>query len=295
MTTSARPDPTSPTQLRALFARQGFRPRRSLGQTFLVDANVVHKIVQAAEIGQGDPVVEIGAGAGAVTRALAEAAERVVAVEIDPALMAILAETVPERVACVQADVLAVDWASLLGPPGEGRWRLVANLPYAITGPALLKLLEAWPWVQRFVIMAQEEVAERLAAPPGARSRGMLSVLLEATGEVEVVRRVPRTCFHPRPKVDSAVVTLTTRRPPLVPAALQPAYRRVVQAAFSGRRKTLVNALTHAPRLSLAKSEAAAVLAAAAIGPDRRAEMLTAQEFFRLTQALLDYRPGLVA
>lgn len=277
------PDPASLSQLRALFARHGFRPRRSLGQTFLTDANIVARLLDAAEIGPGDPALEIGAGAGVVTRALARAAERVVAVEIDPRLVAILAETVPERAAIVQADVLAVDWAALLGPPGEGRWKVVANLPYAIIGPAIVRLLEACDWVERFVIMAQREVAERLAAPPGQRARSAISVLAQAAGEVKVVRSVPRTCFYPRPRVDSAIVTMAVRRPGAA-AGLEPAFQRVVRAGFGARRKMLLNALSGPRGLGVSREAARGLLEEADVSPKARAEALSVEQFVALAR-----------
>ena len=281
-----RPDPTSRSQLRALFREHGFRPRRRFGQTFLVDANIVRKIVGVADLSGGEPVLEVGAGAGAVTRVLAERARRVVAIEIDPTLVAILDETVGEGAEIVRADVLEVDWAGLLGDEGGGSWRVVANLPYAITGPAILRLMDARQWLDRLLIMVQEEVAERLVAGPGVRARGMLTVMLEAVCEKNLVARVPRTCFWPKPRVDSAVVALTVRRPPLVPEELEPVFRQVVKAAFASRRKTLVNALARAAPLESAKEEVEACLAESGIEPRRRAESLSAEEFVALAAAV---------
>jgi len=280
------PDPTSPTQLRELFHKHGFRPRRSLGQTFLVDANIARNIVAAAALTGREPVLEIGAGAGALTRELARAAARVVAVEIDPALVAILGETVGGAAKVIHADVLALDWQELLGEPNKGRWRVVANLPYAITGPALLRLSEARAWVARMIVMVQQEVAERLTAPPGGRIRGMLSVLLQAFFDLRMIARVPRTCFWPRPRVDSTVLALTVRHPPAIPASLELTFRQVVRAAFGTRRKTLANALPHAGELGLTKEEARALLMQSDIAESRRAETLTEEEFLHLTQAV---------
>ncbi len=175
-----RCNPTSSVQLRALFREFDFRPRRSLGQTFLTDANVVRKIISTADLRPEDPVLEIGPGAGAMTGALVESARRVLAIEIDPTLAAILKETASSRLHIVQKDVLQVDWPALLQTEAAGSWKVVANLPYAITGPALLKLLEAKEWLAHLTIMVQLEVAERLVAPPGSRTRGILGVLVEA-------------------------------------------------------------------------------------------------------------------
>jgi 16S rRNA (adenine1518-N6/adenine1519-N6)-dimethyltransferase len=283
---AATPDSLSPTELRQLFQRYGFRPRRALGQTFLIDANTVRRIVASAELTGDEPVLEVGAGAGAVTRGLMTAARRVIAVEIDPTLVAILRETVGERVQVVQADLLEVDWAGLFGPEDKGRWRVVANLPYAITGPALFRLSETREWAERLVIMVQAEVARRLAAPPASRARGILSVLLQVLFDVNVAAGVPRTCFWPRPRVDSTILTLNVRRPSLLPRALEPAFRRVIRGAFGTRRKTLANALAGSPEVAVSKADALAILSHCGVDHSRRAESLTEQEFLRLAEAI---------
>jgi 16S rRNA (adenine1518-N6/adenine1519-N6)-dimethyltransferase len=284
------PDPTSPTVLRDLFRDHDFRPRRSLGQTFLTDANIVGKIVAAAQLSGREPVLEIGPGAGAVTRALVDIAPRVMAIEIDRTLIGVLRATVGERVEVIHADVLTVDWEQTLG--GEGRWRVVANLPYAITGPAILHLLSAHRYVDRLVIMVQREVAERLLAPPGGRQRGLLSVLVQAACEAEPVWRVSRTCFWPQPQVDSEVLALTVRRPPLVPEPMEPMFARVVHAGFATRRKMLVNALAQSPDLGLTKDDARGALISCDIDPDRRAETLSEMEFLRLAEAVQGRESG---
>jgi len=282
---SERPDPTVPTQLRALFRRYEFRPKKRLGQSFLIDGNIARKIARLAELNHELSVVEIGAGAGAVTQFLAEKAGRVVAVEIDPKLVAILRETVGASVQIVEADVLTLDWRQLLGRTRRP-WHVVANLPYSITGPALFRLLEAAQAFHRLVLMLQEEVAERLLAPPGSHARGLLTVLTEACCDIRSAGSVPATCFYPRPRVRSRLLVLEVRRPPLVPEALRDTFVSVVKAAFGARRKTLANALSHDQRLTLPKEETAAVLSQCGIDPKQRAESLSAGEFLRLTQAL---------
>ena len=160
-----RLNPTSSVQLQRVVSRVRLRPRRSLGQTFLTDANVVRKILSTAGVQPDDPVLEIRPGAGAMTESLVEGARRVLAIEIDPTLVAILKETASSRLHIVQKDVLQVDWPAPLQTEAAGRWKVVANLPYAITGPAILKLLEAKEWLAHLTIMVQLEVAERLVAP----------------------------------------------------------------------------------------------------------------------------------
>jgi len=287
-----RPNPTSVGQLRALFREFDFRPRKSLGQTFLTDANIARKIIAAADLHPDDPVLEIGPGAGAMTHLLQDAARRVLAIEIDPTLAAILQEPPSDRLQVLQEDVLQVDWPALLGREGAGRWNVVANLPYAITGPAILKLLEAKEWLARLTIMVQVEVAERLVSPPGSKARGLLGVLVEAGCETHLAFRVPRTCFWPLPQVDSAVVTLEVRRPPLVPPSLEALFRRVVRGAFGTRRKTLANALAHSAEVSVDKAGAEALLEACGVAPERRAETLTVAEFLCVAEHLAAHEEG---
>ena len=278
-------DPAARTRLRILFQRHGFRPRRRLGQTFLVDANIVQKAVRALNLTGEECVVDVGAGAGAVTRALAERARRVIAIEVDAALVTILGETVGDAAEILHGDALALEWDDLLRGETRGRCRLIGNLPYAITGPAIIHLLDGIEWFDRLVIMVQEEVAERLLAPAGRRARGLLTVLVEAACDIRMVGRVARTCFLPRPQVDSTILALEPRRPGLVAPGLEQTFRRIVKAAFGTRRKTLSNALSQSPALGLAKEEAVALLSQCDIDPSRRAEALSAEEFVRLAKA----------
>ena len=283
-----RPNPTSPSQLRAVFRRYDFRPRRELGQTFLVDGNIARKIVRAALLTGVEQVLEIGPGAGAVTRLLAEQARRVVAIELDPVLVAVLVETVGGEVEVIQEDFLSVELDGLFASESKGSWRCVANLPYAITGPAIMRLLEAAAWFDRMVIMVQQEVAQRLLAPAGDRTRGLLTVLAEASCKVSAVGHVSRRCFFPQPRVDSTILAFQVRRPPLVSPDVMPVFERVVKAAFSTRRKTLANALSGPSGLGLEKQDATGLLSQSGIEPARRAESLSADEFVALTKRFVD-------
>jgi 16S rRNA (adenine1518-N6/adenine1519-N6)-dimethyltransferase len=281
---ATRPNPTSRSQLRGMFRSLGFRPRRERGQTFLVDENIARKVVRAAELQGTEPVLEIGPGAGAVTRLLAGESRRLLAIEIEPVLVDILRDTVGAGAELVLADFLKVDLDQLLSSERPGAWRCVANLPYAITGPAIFRLLEQAPHFERLVLMVQQEVAARLLAPAGHRSRGLLTVLAEASCSLSSTGTVSRHCFFPQPKVDSAILVLLVRRPPLVPPELQAVFRRTVKAAFSNRRKTLANCLSGPAGLGLDKQAAAQLLTDADVEPARRAESLTVQEFLRLAQ-----------
>ncbi len=283
---AAPPDPTSVAQLRALFRRYRFRPRRSLGQTFLTDANIVRKIVSAAGISPQDSVLEIGPGAGAVTQHLLRAAGRVAAIEIDRVLVEVLKETVGAGTEVICADVLKVPLDEVLGQQESRLWKVVANLPYSITGPAILRLLEARRWISDMIVMVQAEVAERLTAPPGSRQRGWLTVLMEICCEGSLIGRVSRNCFWPRPGVDSAILRFTVRRPPLVAADRERVLHEVIKAAFGTRRKTVLNALSHAVNLELSKEAARTLLEGCGVQPDLRAEALSAQDFLRLAEAV---------
>jgi 16S rRNA (adenine1518-N6/adenine1519-N6)-dimethyltransferase len=264
----------TPSALRALAARHGVVPRKSLGQNFLIEPALARRIVELADIGPGDRVLEIGAGLGSLTMALAASGARVVAVERDRRLLPALDEAVGgcERVSVVSADAVRADWLALLeGEP----WTVVANLPYNVAVPVVMRLLVEEPRVRRLVVMVQREVGERLAAAPGHQQFGAVSLRVAYHAEARVVRRVPASVFWPRPNVESVLVSLTRRdRPPVDvdPAALW----WVVSAAFQQRRKTIRSALV---RLGLDRGAATEVLSACAIEPNRRPEELGLAEF----------------
>ena len=297
---------TSPTRLRPLLERHGLWLRKRFGQHFLCDANILKKIVAAAEIEPGAAVLEIGAGIGTLTVALAEAGARVVAVEVDHRLLPLLRENLAgfDNVEVVHADILKINPAKLAAcraglprPAAGGRRRaramgarthprkVVANLPYSITAPVLLNLLRQRPRPQLMVLMVQKEVADRLLSPPGAREYGSLAVLVQATMEVERVAAVSRTCFFPAPKVESAIIRLRPRKKALVPLRLTAIFEQVLRASFGQRRKTLLNALSGSA-LGLSRAGAAATLGAAGIQPHLRAESLSIPEFVALARCV---------
>lgn len=282
---------TAPSRVRDLLARHGLRPDKRLGQHFLVDANILGKILEAAEISASDRVLEIGPGLGTMTRALAERAARVVAVEVDRRLAPVLAETLAgrENVAVVTGDALRVDLEALC-PGGPGSWKVVANLPYYITAPLVARLLEHGAGAgrppgrfSRLVVMVQEEVARRFAARPGTKEYGAFSLLVRYHAEVDPVVRVSPTCFFPPPEVSSAVVRLRTRPAPPVEADPGVLFA-VIRAAFAQRRKSLRNALAGGAAAPFPEAEAA--LEAAGIDGARRGETLTLEEFARLARRL---------
>jgi len=256
--------------------------RRALGQHFLRDAGIARAIVALLAPTASDLVVEIGPGEGALTDELARRSGRLIALEVDTALLERLRRRLP-NVEALQADARTWDYGLLVRPPG-GRVLVVGNLPYSVGKPIVAALLQARVAIDAMALMLQREVAERLAAPPGSKVYGALSVLTQAVCDVELALRVPPGAFRPPPQVESAVVRLTPRATPRVPPALQARFEKVVKAAFSSRRKTLANALAGALGVSLGTARQAATTCG--VDPGRRAETLTIEEFVELTARL---------
>ncbi|SHF12501.1 dimethyladenosine transferase [Desulforamulus putei DSM 12395] len=280
---------TSPSAVREIIRAHGFKVRKALGQNFLMDANIIEKIIQSAHLTDRDLVFEIGPGLGALTRRLARSAGTVIAIELDVNLLPILQETLADfpNARVVHGDALKVDFDRLareqtggaFGQQGK-RYKLVANLPYYITTPILMHLLTGGFNLERLVVMIQKEVADRLQASPGGKDYGSLSVAVQYYTVPEMVARVPKTVFYPAPDVDSAVIRLTRREVPPVKVTSEELFFKVVRAAFGQRRKTLLNSLTGS---GLADRETwLEVLAEAGIEPARRGETLSLQEFAHL-------------
>jgi len=285
---------SSPAAIAALLGRHDLHPRRRFGQNFLVDANTLAKIVIAGALGPGDAVLEIGAGLGVLTRALAEAVTpsgRVVSLEIDHDLLPALTETVGAllQVEIVPGDAMALDWPAFLdahfaGADNASKVSVVANIPYNITSPLLTTLLDQRGRFARIVLLVQKEVAVRLGAPPGAPDYSALGVFTQFHAQVETVGIVSRRVFFPPPDVDSAIVRLTPHAAPPVAVSDESLFFAVVRAAFGQRRKALLNALSGDPALGWSREQAAAALSAAGLDPGRRGETLSLQEFARLAR-----------
>ena len=231
--------------LRALMARFEVTPRRSLGQHFVVDADTVRRIARLSGAGPGDHVVEIGAGLGSLTLALAETGALVRAVELDPRCAAALRQVLGDTGAdVIEGDARTLDFEAVLA--GADRWLLVANLPYNIATPLVLDLLRHVGAIEAMVVMVQREAGERLAAPAGSRARGIPSVLVERRGEAQMVAAVGPAAFHPRPKVESVVVRIDRHRAsaePSLPSGTEARFERLVRAGFGQRRKMLRRSL----------------------------------------------------
>ncbi len=273
-------DTARPTVLHALFARHRFVPHKRLGQHFLVSPEVADRIVSLADLHSGDQVLEIGAGAGALTLRLVSSASLTVALEVDPRLLKMLGEIVPDtpQLRILQTDVLTLNFVKLLA---EGEWKIVGNLPYSITGPTLGRLLENKALFSRAVVMVQEEVGARILSPPGRKDYGRLSVMLQAYFIPRKEMTVGRGCFHPKPEVDSTVLSLVPRPAPLLEKEEEKCLAKLVHAAFLHRRKTLENSLAAAGLLE-SRQEAEGLLEEAGIGLGRRAESLAVEEFAHL-------------
>jgi 16S rRNA (adenine1518-N6/adenine1519-N6)-dimethyltransferase len=263
-----------------LLSTYGLRPSRSLGQNFVADPNTVRRIARLAGVGPGDRVLEIGAGLGSLTLALAETGATVVALEKDRRLIPVLrAVTEPVAVEVVEADALRVELPPLLSRHGEGEWSLVSNLPYNVAIPLVLRTLVEVQDVTRMLVMVQREVGERMAAAPGDRAYGSVSVRIAYFARATVVGRVPASVFVPRPRVESVLVRLHRLSSPAVDPALV-SYERlaaVVKAGFGKRRKML--------RRSLAGVIEPESFARAGVRPDARAEELDVAAWGRLAES----------
>ena len=268
---------------KALLDSYDLLPKKSLGQNFMHDPRSLEKIVAAAQVQAGDVVVEVGAGAGALTQVLADAAAQVYAIEIDQRLQPILEERFEEQdqVYLVFADILKTDVATLLG---EADYLVVANVPYYISSAILWHFLESRRPPQRMVLTMQYEVAERIISAPGAMN--LLAIAVQFYGVPRIVSKLSPAVFWPRPNIHSALVRIDTHRQPPVDVPSAKAFFRVARAGFSQKRKQLRNAL--AGGLGIKARAAADLLKTADIDPQRRAETLTLEEWARLTRTLAE-------
>ena len=287
--------------------KYGFRFRKRLGQNFLIDDHVIRKILAAADISKKDTVVEIGPGIGTLTQYLAEAAGRVIAVEIDENLLPVLGDTLSEydNVTVVNQDILKCDIRELIRSGGkepggtesnsvekcddqEAACKIVANLPYYITTPIIMGLLEGGVPAESITVMVQKEVAERMAAGPGSKIYGALSLAVQYYAETYLAANVPPNCFMPRPAVGSAVIRLTRRSEPAVSVKDERFMFRLIRASFNERRKTLVNSLRNDPTLGLSREQVEDVLGKMGLSLTVRGETLSLEQFAKLSDLLHD-------
>lgn len=266
------------TTLLEVMARYGLEPHRTLGQNFVVDQNTIRKIVRLAGVGRGDAVVEIGPGLGSLTLGLLEAGAEVTAVEIDTRLVEPLTEITGGRAKIVSGDAMEVDWSTIVG---DREHTVVANLPYNVATPVVLRLLDEVPRVTRMLVMVQREVGERLAAGPGSKAYGIPSVKVGYWATARLVGTVGAEVFHPQPRVTSALVEIVRRDRPVDEVDASVLFD-LVRAGFGQRRKTL--------RRALAGRVTDEQLGAAGIDGQRRAEELEVADWCRLTEAVAPRR-----
>ena len=264
--------------------------QKKFGQNFLIDGHVLDKIIAGAGVTKDDMVLEIGPGIGTMTQYLAEAAGKVVAVEIDRNLLPILQETLADydNVKVIHADVLSLDLEKLVQEENGGRpIKVVANLPYYITTPIIMALFEQHVPLANVTVMVQKEVAARMKSGPGSKDYGALSLAVQYYAEPYIVANVPCNCFMPRPNVDSAVIRLTRYEEPPVQVKDEKMLFKIIRASFNQRRKTLQNGLNNSSELNFTKDQIAATIAEAGFSPSVRGEALTLEQFAKLTDILL--------
>ena len=278
-----------PSNTIEIIQKYQFHFQKKYGQNFLIDTHVLEKIIHEAGITKEDCVIEIGPGIGTMTQYLAECAGQVVALEIDSKLIPILEETLSayDNVTIINEDVLKVDFQKIVEEKNEGRpVKVVANLPYYITTPIIMGLLESHTPLESITIMVQKEVAERMQEGPGSKEYGALSLAVQYYARPEIVAQVPPNCFIPRPSVGSVVIRLTRYKQPPVQVADERFLFQLIRASFNQRRKTLVNGLSNAANLNLSKEKITEVLEAMGLSPMIRGEALSLEEFATLSNLL---------
>lgn len=286
------PEIASPTRTQAIMETYGLTFKKSLGQNFLTDINVLKKIVAAAEVSEADDVIEIGPGIGALTEQLAKSAHQVLALEIDDRLLPVLKETLAPypNVEVIHQDILKANLKELIAEhfDGQHRLKIVANLPYYITTPIIMHLLATELAFDQIVVMMQKEVANRLAAQPGSKDYGSLSIGVQYEMDCQVAFIVPKTVFVPQPKVDSAIISLTKKKAKEYQPQDERFFHQLVRGAFMHRRKSLWNNLQGLyGKQAGVKEKLSQALAQAEIEPSVRAERLTIADFVRLADCLL--------
>lgn len=274
----------------AVLQKYNFTFQKKYGQNFLIDSHVLEKIMDAAEIGKDDCVVEIGPGIGTMTQYLAERAGEVVAVEIDKNLIPILKETLADykNVSIINEDILKVDLNRIVEEKNGGRpVKIVANLPYYITTPIIMGLFENHVPVKSITVMVQKEVADRMQVGPGTKDYGALSLAVQYYAKPEIVAIVPPNCFIPRPNVASAVIRLTCHEKKPVEVKDEKGMFALIRASFNQRRKTLANSLSNAQNLPLTREQVTEALESMQLSPTIRGEALTLEQFAALADILL--------
>lgn len=287
-------DIATPIRTKAILEKYGFTFKKSLGQNFLIDTNILRNIVENAELTESSGAVEIGPGIGALTEQLAKVCKKVLAFEIDQRLIPVLKDTLSPypHVTIINQDFLKANVNEVLKEyfTEEEEISIVANLPYYITTPIIMKCLEEKLPFKNMVVMMQKEVGDRIAAQPGTKNYGSLTIAIQYYTTAEIVMHVPRTVFIPQPNVDSVVIRLRKRDQPIVQVKDEAFFFKVVKSSFGQRRKTILNNLTNSLDQGKEKKELiVSSLGVAGIEPSRRGETLTIEEFAKLSDALYEH------
>ena len=269
----------------SLVKKHNFAIQKKFGQNFLIDEHVLNKIISAAELTKDDYVIEIGPGLGTMTQYLCEQAGKVTAIEIDKELIPILSETLSEydNIEIINNDVLKLDLLELIRNNTDKKCKVVANLPYYITTPIIMALLESRLPIESITVMVQKEVAQRMKVQPGTKDYGALSLAVQYYCEPYIVANVPQNCFMPRPNVDSAVIRLTTHKEPPVKVIDERLMFKLIRASFNQRRKTLVNGIKNFSELSYTKEQVTEAIVNAGFDENIRGEALTLEQFAKLS------------
>ena len=278
----------NPQETIAILQKYQFNFQKKFGQNFLIDMHVLEKIMDAADVGSEDCVLEIGPGIGTMTQMLAERARRVIAVEIDNNLIPILQDTLQayDNVKIIHNDILKLDLKQLVCEENDGKpIKVVANLPYYITTPIIMGLFEADVPLDSITVMVQREVADRMQSGPGSKDYGALSLAVQYYSEPELAANVPPNCFIPRPNVGSAVICLHRHTKPPVEVKDEKLMFRLIRASFNQRRKTMLNSLNNSPELSFGKEQIGAALESIGLKSNIRGEALTLEQFAALSNA----------
>ncbi|MCI9604793.1 MAG: 16S rRNA (adenine(1518)-N(6)/adenine(1519)-N(6))-dimethyltransferase RsmA [Ruminococcus sp.] len=279
----------NPQNTIAVLQKHQFTFQKKFGQNFLIDTHVLDKIIRSAEISRDDMVLEIGPGIGTMTQYLACAAGKVIAVEIDRALIPILEDTLEgyDNVRVINGDILKIDLPKLVEEENGGRpIKVVANLPYYITTPIIMGLFEGDVPLKSITVMVQKEVADRMQAAPGSKDYGALSLAVQYYAKPYIAANVPQNCFMPRPRIGSAVIRLERYETPPVAVKDEKLLFSIIRASFNQRRKTLANGLKNSAELDFAKEEIEAAIEKLGKGASIRGETLTLEEFAELSNRL---------
>lgn len=279
----------NPTETIEILKKYHFNFQKRFGQNFLIDSNILEKIVEAAEITKEDCVLEIGPGIGTMTQYLAENAKEVIAVEIDKSLIPVLEDTLSpyQNVTVVNRDILKVDINELVQEKNHGKEiKVVANLPYYITTPIIMELFESHVPLKSITVMVQKEVADRMQVGPGTKDYGALSLAVQYYAKPKVITYVSPSCFIPKPNVGSAVLRLDKYGEPPVKVEDEAFLFAIIRAAFNQRRKTLTNSLSHAGELGISRQQTENALLTMQLSSTVRGEALTLEEFAVLSNIL---------